>query len=60
MTHKKVILTLTPLEADMLALVVANGWADGDFAGWLDNKQRIAACRRAMRKLRDAANLKYG
>jgi len=54
---KTIVIRLTPLEAEMLQYVVGNGWGDGDFAGWLDNKQHAAACRRAMKKL-DAARRK--
>ena len=49
-----VSLRLTPLEADMLKSVTGNGWGDGDFADWLNDKAQIAACKRAMLKL-DAA-----
>ncbi len=51
---RRVILRLTPLEADMLALVAGNGWGDGDFVHWLKDKDQSAACRRALRKLRQA------
>lgn len=59
---KRVILNLTELEADMLALVVCEGWGDGDFRDWIksinDNPAKgradNAALNRAMFKLDEA------
>jgi hypothetical protein len=51
---KKVRIELTQLEAESLYSVADNGWGDGDFAEWLDNRHHSDACLRAMEKLRDA------
>jgi len=50
-----ITLKLTPLEARMLALVAGNGWGDGDFRDWINNKAHERACKRALDKLADAA-----
>lgn len=60
--REKVVVRLTPLEADMLSSVADNGWGDGDFADWLCGtdghgakaRSRVKACERAMEKLDQA------
>ncbi len=51
---RRILLNLTMAEAQMLRLVIGNGWGDGDFAEWLGSKRDASTCRRAMDKL-DAA-----
>jgi len=50
----RVTVTLTLFEAKMLDLVAGNGWGDGDFADWLGDRRKAAACVRAMEKLSHA------
>ena len=51
---RDVVLVLSRAEAVQLASVVGQGWGDGDHAGWLGNRRHVAACQRAMDKLRQA------
>lgn len=49
--QRMVSLRLTQIEAMMLRNVVINGWGDGDFGLWIKDRQEVAACKRAMKKL---------
>lgn len=48
---KKVIVILTEAEAELLDGVVGNGWGDGTYADWLNDKRREKILLRAMEKL---------
>lgn len=54
-----VTVILTELEADMLSLVVGNGWGDGDFADCCTERGELAALKRAMAKLSKARRKQY-
>lgn len=58
---RKVIVVLTPKEAELLDHVVGNGWGDGAYRDWLHGKRDEKILLRAMTKLtaaRKAARIK--